>query len=378
MIALISFKCLGRSSIRPNKFINVYSSISGFSQSAGTFSTLSNQEPEWLVEPEGTTIQSRFVPQPHVIDAKRLEIYRKHKADPAEWSLKKLSQRYGMHVHRVRAIVHLMGEREALMEELGVLNIPEAWSAVYRDHREEPESMTTSALAEKHNMSEDDVANIVAKMSEHEWRKKNLNDSNSYMDWCLDMMEALGLDSTFKEVAFKKVPGDNQFEAYYEPRLFGDDEYEEAMTRLRDRLIRETKAKETLEKPVLFASFESRVRNWRDVSGDPVVENKADVKVDGPCRWKFAFRELKKKKKGQHPHPTMIRTRRGQFRPANPVEEMLRSWSKQPRGLEIIRAKDRVEALMDPDEDASLGKAISRERRVRKERLLREHGLLKY
>lgn len=97
-----------------------------------------------------------------------------------------------MHVHRVRAIVHLMGEREALMEELGVLNIPEAWSAVYRDHREEPESMTTSALAEKHNMSEDDVANIVAKMSEHEWRKKNLNDSNSYMDWCLDMMEALG------------------------------------------------------------------------------------------------------------------------------------------------------------------------------------------
>jgi hypothetical protein len=121
-----------------------------------------------------------------------------------------------------------------------------------------------------------------------------------------------GLDSRFKEVGFKKVPGDNKYESYYEPRLFGDEEYEEALERLRERLIRETKAKATLEKPVFFASFESKVRNCRDVSGDKSVGNKAAVKMDGPCRWKFAFRELKEKQKGQDPQPTMIRTRLGQ------------------------------------------------------------------
>ena len=146
-----------------------------------------------LVEPEGKCIESKFVPQPYVIDAKRLEIYRKHKSNPVEWSLKNLSQRYGMHVHRVRAIVYLMEQREALMEKLGVLNISPEWQAVYNDHMEEPGAMTVSALAEKHQMSEDEVATIIKNMSEHEWRKKNLNDANSYMDWCLDTMESLGM-----------------------------------------------------------------------------------------------------------------------------------------------------------------------------------------
>jgi hypothetical protein len=145
-----------------------------------------------LVEPEGRPIEAKFVPQTHVIDAKRLEIYRKYKSDPIEWSLKKLSQRYGMNLHRVRAIVHLMGEREALMEKLGVLNISPVWEAVYQEHLAEPEVMTVSALAEKHQISEEEVSKIITNMSEHTWRKKNLNDSNSYFDWCLDAMESLG------------------------------------------------------------------------------------------------------------------------------------------------------------------------------------------
>lgn len=124
-------------------------------------------------------------------------------------------------------------------------------------------------------------------------------------------MNIAGLDSTFKEIAFQKIPGDNKFEAYYEPRLFGDDAFEETMTRLRERLIRETKAKATLEKPILFSSYEAKVRNWRDVSGDESVGNRAQVNTEGPCRWKFAFRELKKQEKGTPPHPTMITTRRG-------------------------------------------------------------------
>jgi hypothetical protein len=46
--------------------------------------------------------------------------------------------------------------------------------------------------------------------------------------------------------------------------------------------------------------------------------------------------------------------------------------------MEIIRAQKRIESYIDPDGDAQVAKAISKERRVRKEGLLREHGLLKY
>lgn len=97
-----------------------------------------------------------------------------------------------MHLHRARAIVYLMGERERLMEKLGVLNISPVWEAVYQEHCAEPEVMTVSALAEKHQLSEEEVSKIITNMSEHTWRKKNLNDSNSYFDWCLDAMESLG------------------------------------------------------------------------------------------------------------------------------------------------------------------------------------------
>lgn len=69
------------------------------------------------------------------------------------------------------------------------------------------------------------------------------------------------------------------------------------------------------------------------------------------------------------------------LRAANPVEEMGRSWNRKPRGLDLLRGQHRVlsEQYRDGEgEDQAAAREFSHARRVRKESLLREYGLLKY
>jgi hypothetical protein len=58
---------------------------------------------------------------------------------------------------------------------------------------------------------------------------------------------------------------------------------------------------------------------------------------------------------------------------------MNRSWNRKPRGIDALtRGQHRQEAHLDPDQDEEAARALSHARRLRKEGLLREHGLLKY
>lgn len=126
----------------------------------------------------------------------------------------------------------------------------------------------------------------------------------------------LGVDTTFKETSV--TPGESRFDFPYHPRLFGDEDFEEVRNNLRDRIVRETKALYTKE-PVL-KTYESRVASWRKafskvpglredpVNNLPPADENAEI-----SRWKIAFRELREKKKGEPPHPTVIVTRDGRY-----------------------------------------------------------------
>mmetsp|Transcript_6413 Transcript_6413/g.9679 ORF Transcript_6413/g.9679 Transcript_6413/m.9679 type:complete len:379 (+) Transcript_6413:37-1173(+) len=344
-----------------------------------SFSNFSSEEPDWLVEAENTPVDSKYVANTYVTEGKRLEMFKKHQSDPKKWTSKTLAMRYGMSIRRAQAILYLMKEREEHMRERGVLDISNLWMAVYEDHLNEPEIMTTSRLAEKHDISEEEAERIVKNMSEHAWRKENLNSHLDYMDWCMDLMETLGLDPSFKEIGVNKTPGSTRYEEYFEPTFFGDEDFEQEKQRLRARLIQDTRTTEAAQKPKTFMSFESRVRNARDVSQDPLMENRAGVRTDAPRRWKYAFRELAPRKKGEAPNPTMICTRRGELRPANPAEELQRSWSRQPSGIDNLRGLERLRQYMEAEkEDVAEARAISKRDRLRREAKLREHDLLTY
>jgi hypothetical protein len=145
---------------------------------------------------------------------------------------------------------------------------------------------------------------------------------------------------------------------------------------------------------------------------DPVAAEAAPTPEGADLiRWKYAFRELRPRKKNEPPHPTVITTRDGRYcvsltlpvslphtlslclslslslprpltpsdrtRLANPLEELSRSWSKRPRGLSGLQGQERMQEYADPDRDDERAKAISHADRLRRESLLRQNGLLK-
>jgi len=333
----------------------------------------SSKEPEFLVEPDDAVMDPRQILVPYIVDAKRVEIYQKHKEDPVKWSVQNIAQHYSMSMYRARAIVYLMREREQMMEASGVLSAPPVWHELFERRCADPEQPLES-LAAEHGLQVAEAEAILATMEDHHYRKQNLQDYNEYMDWSLDLLQVLGVDTAFTEIGHAKVPGDNRYEESYHPRMFGDDELQQERERVRARLLAESKAVAAAEKPVLFNRYESRVGYWKQAG------EQQEQEPEGPLtRWKFAFKELRTTAPGEHRPPTLVRTRRGRLRAANPVEEMNRSWNRKPRGIDALtRGQERQEAYLDPDQDEQEARELSRARRLRKEGLLREHDLLKY
>lgn len=102
------------------------------------------------------------------------------------------------------------------------------------------------------------------------------------------------------------------------------------------KLLTLTKAKRS----TTFTTYESRVLSRCNPL--PEEENRANVKTDTLSRWKYSFRDLAKPSKGEIPKPTMIRTRTGKWRVANPLEEMNRSWSKKPKYVDLYLAREKM------------------------------------
>ena len=102
------------------------------------------------------------------------------------------------------------------------------------------------------------------------------------------------------------------------------------------KLLTLTKAK----RRTTFTTYERRTLSRCNPLSEE--ENRANVKIDTLSRWKYSFRDLAKQPKGEIPNPTMIRTRTGKWRVANPLEEMNRSWSKKPKYVDLYLAREKM------------------------------------
>ncbi len=193
-----------------------------------------------------------------------------------------------------------------------------------------------------------------------------------------------GVNTTFKESSDAPKPGHLTDESQFHTILFNDDEFEKMRDALRDRLLRLTKAAQVRE--IHAKNYEDKVANWKRVHttlpglrADPVDRENLPPAPEGTelCRWKFAFRELRPRRKGEPPIPTVITMRDGRTRLATPLEEMKRPWSKRPQTFDAIAGLNRLTKYFDPDQDDDKAKAISHADRLRREGLLREYKLLK-
>jgi hypothetical protein len=98
----------------------------------------------------------------------------------------------------------------------------------------------------------------------------------------------------------------NDYEADFYPKFVDDDNFEVEREALRSRLLAETRAEENRRAPAKLRSIEDRMKAWGSV--EPEFKPKEGAPMS---RWKYAFRDLKKRVPGELPRPTVIVTRKG-------------------------------------------------------------------
>ena len=202
------------------------------------------------------------------------------------------------------------------------------------------------ALASEFSLTVEQVTEILDRMKVHVHNKQNVEAAEAYYQHIKSNLSSAGVDTSFRETATAPKRGSIQ-EDYY-PTLFGDDGFEVAKKDLLSRITAETKAEIVEFEESLFSSGDR---------GDTVVvaphkpmeiiPNKAGVKTDTLSRWKFAFRDLS----WRRTQPTMVRSRRGEWRQANALEDALRSWRKHPTNLDLQTYREEVNRFADPDKD---------------------------
>jgi len=344
-------------------------------------------------------------------------LYEKFRSDPEKWTIKTLAQHYGANPERVKAILFLYDMRFKMMEDnkiseitprcvemaekhqnnlvkLGILedgyedddgedeNLegeevgeekkvklategPFSTSELVTVAGEESESapalavpeeeMKTpqdsfAAIAKEYKMSTEQAEEIIKRVLDHAFRLRNQKVYLEDMDGLMERYEEEGIDTTFKETGFAPKPGTAVQENFY-PDLFGDEGEEYAKHVLLARIAKETKAQ--IDDFDLTASFLSKGKRTYELPEDS--PNAAAVKRDHLCRWKYAFKDISKKPGVQ---PTMIRTRRGAWRQANPLEEALRSWTRNPTPLDLYTYRESLKPFIDPDGDEQEAKQL--------------------
>jgi multidrug efflux pump subunit AcrB len=189
---------------------------------------------------------------------------------------------------------------------------------MYELHKADPNRYSLTFLATKYKMSQERVKAILVLMKRQDaavQRGEEIpglqNQVDAFVAQYFQELRAQGVDTSFKEVQAEKP-------VKYRRRLYGDDEQEKELERLKRAVEKATQAK----------ALESEVRDLsKRLQPDykpEVPENRAAVEVVDKSRWKFALRDttpgLNK--------PTLIRDKDGQFRPATAVEEYRRSWTE--------------------------------------------------
>ena len=369
---------------------------------------LAYKEPPHMVDTEAEVSPTQ-VKFPYMEDEVKMTMYKRHKKSPEEWPISRLAQHFGASVDRVKAILFLMRNREEMMDREKVSDIPPEWHQIWARHKEGLQAATAaegktktkskssksadgSAEAEKASVAKDSVpvaaagssadameatptaavavpdvaphskdaiakefgltveqvGEILDRMRIHMHRKENLEASEAHFQQIRENLKNAGVDTSFRETANAPKRGSVQ-EDYY-PALFGDDGFETARKELLDRITSETKAEIVDFEESLFSS--KGTGSGTDAVTPPlkpmeILPNKSGVKTDTLSRWKFAFRDLS----WRRTQPTMVRTRRGDWRQANALEDAMRSWRKHPSRLDLETYRDEVKQYLDPDGD---------------------------
>lgn len=367
---------------------------------------LAYKEPPHMVDTEAEVSPSQ-VKFPYMEDEVKMTMYKRHKKSPEEWPISRLAQHFGASVDRVKAILFLMRNREEMMEREKVADIPPEWHQIWARHNEGLQAATAAegktrikskssktaggaaetasvakdsepvaaagssadaaeaipaaavdvadvaphskdAIAKEFALTVEQVGEILDRMKVHMHRKENLEASEAHFQQIRANLKNAGVDTSFRETANAPKRGSVQ-EDYY-PALFGDDGFETARKELLDRITSETKAEIVDFEESLFGrkGAESGIEEVAPpLKPMEILPNKSGVKTDTLSRWKFAFRDLS----WRRTQPTMVRTRRGDWRQANALEDAMRSWRKHPSRLDLETYRDEVRQYLDPDGD---------------------------
>lgn len=347
------------------------------------------QESPYMVDTEVRSVAPSQIKVPYLSERLKQEMYGKHKQDSETWSVGALSKQYGTSMERTKAVLFLMRRREEFMKEKGFDIIPKDWYELYEkfkvlgddaaatsssstspsapaisedtaiteeggeqegqgDHQEASSNRAKGPiqrLAAEYQMSESKLMVVVAKMKEHTFRQSEVDDYEEQMEKNAERLANVGVDTKFRETSSASSTAKSITDDYY-PELFGDDAaFEEARVKLIKEIEVETRATATEELDGRPEFLKKDGQGGTHIQTD--TENRAGVQVDQLSRWKFAFKDLSKPKN----HPTMMRTRRGNWRQASPLEEATRSWLKNPTPLDMEMYRDEIQKWRNPDED---------------------------
>ena len=356
------------------------------------------REPSYLVDTDVRSVAPNEIKVPYFSEKLKLEMYSKYKQDPEQWSVTALSKAYGTSMERTKAVLLLLEQREQLKKERGLLDMPDEWFEIHKkfeeftnsptptspateasaalhdgadvasedasgqDHKENSEANGENGLpapqsplervASEYGKSEALIQEILDKVDEHKFRQAQVEAYEEHMEEKISKLEARGVDTSFRETggsARRSITDD------YYPALFGDDAgFERARRELMEKIESETKATVTEDVDARPAFLRSNTASKYDLPSD--MPNEAGVPTQQLSRWKFAFRDLSKPKD----HPTMIRTRRGAWRQANPLEEATRSWLRNPDKVDMALYAAQIEKWRDFDGDMEEAGQISR------------------
>ena len=136
-------------------------------------------------EPE-RTVRSEFEPQevekiriPYFRENTRAEIWNLHKENPEHWDYKRLAQKYGAAMERIRAVCMLMKNREDTMRADGVLDISDEWKSIWALHKEDHTTNTYDVIATELKLDVGTVSKCIQKMTQHEVKLDRLKHYNN-------------------------------------------------------------------------------------------------------------------------------------------------------------------------------------------------------
>lgn len=181
-------------------------------------------------------------------DEMKLEIYQKYVSDPKKFSVSNLANEYGALPERIRGVLYLIEKRHEKFRSLGFeigedghAVIPTHWQKVHDLKKENPEMSLADLAAATgiDDVTEEEVKNILASMTEHSWRMDNYNDGEEHAQEIREYYEEDGVDTRFEDDLSGRT---SKMEENYFPALLGDEAFEREKRKLLKRLTQETKA----------------------------------------------------------------------------------------------------------------------------------------